>query len=127
MDLAPIDEQIADLKAKLTKLENAKRIILTLRGASNGQADDKPRDSASLPDPKELRKQRLEAAQANTPQQGGVDLRELPEKIACYLKTAQPATVQTLSDYFEVPRFDLMKVLQGDKRFTLGSKGWLLA
>ena len=38
LDLTPINEQIADLKAKLAKLENAKRIILQLRGEPE-QAD----------------------------------------------------------------------------------------
>ena len=129
MDLAPIDEQIGKLKEKLAKLENAKRIILALRGEpqpeakASGNSNDNGQAQAArtLPDPKELRK-----SHGHNPAPH-VDADDLVNKLHRHLKVTQPQSVGELADYFAMPRLEIQKVLNNSNQFEFGSKGWGLA
>lgn len=116
-DLAPLDEKIKELKAELARLENAKKIILSLRG------------EPELPQPSTngSSKPATSAAPTQHVEQHGDDTEDIAEKLYRHIKIAQPCAIGQLADYFNVSRLDIQKALNNDKRFEFGHKGWILA
>jgi len=106
-DLAPIDEEIKQLQAQLARLENARKLILTLRGEMLPNGDAAPR--------------------VKPPAAIGVDGSILADKIFRHLKTCAPQTLAELCDYFDADRTAVARLLNDDKRFTLNVRGgWVL-
>jgi hypothetical protein len=105
-DLAPLDDELKQLKARVECLENAKRLILAIRGQEA---------------PPVVRAKLLPAAT----EAGGE--KDLAEKLVLHLRNNPAMGVGDLSDYFSVERLVLLRVLNNDKRFTSNAHGlWSL-
>lgn len=101
LDLAPIDEEIADLRRQVSALERMREQLAMLRGQSHPQPVTQPTTAAAQP--------------------------TLRVRVRQYLEASGPTKEHTIAADLGVTAGDVVSVLRGDACFERSALGWKLA